>query len=70
MGEMDSSSALSGTFLDEVPLAPLQEASFGVCSRGWPGSQELLRNPSWNAAHWFCEEHQGLRCVRPVPVRP
>ena len=70
MGEMDSSSALSGTFLDEVPLAPLQEASFGVCSRGRQGSQELLRNPSWNAAHWFCEEHQGLWCVRPVPVRP
>lgn len=42
MGEMDSSSALSGTFLDEVPLAPLQEASFGVCSRGWPGSIQTL----------------------------
>lgn len=69
MEEVDWSSALSGTFLDEVPLAPLQEASFGLCSRGWPGPQELLRNPSWNAAYWFCEEHQGLWCIHPVPLR-
>lgn len=70
MGEMDISSALSGIFLNGVPLAPLQEASFGFHSRGWPESQELLRNPAWNAAHWLCEEHQGLRCVCPVPLRP
>lgn len=62
------SSALSGMFLDEAPLAPLPEASFGLHSGGWPGSQGLLRNPPWNAAHWFCEEHQGLWCVRPVPL--
>lgn len=66
---MDISSALSGTFLDEVPLASLQEAGLGLHSRRWPGSQELLRNSSRNAAHWFCEEHQGLWRVHPVPLR-
>lgn len=69
MGEVDISSALSVIFFDEVPLDPLQEACFGLHNGGWPGSQELLRNPTWNAAHWFCEEHQGLRCVHPVPLR-
>lgn len=62
--------ACLGTFLNRVPLAALQEACFGLHSRGWPGPQEPLRDPARNAAHWFCEVHQGLWGVRPVSLRP